>query len=220
MSGRRSFLKQAIAALAGAGLIFAPVRHLVDLAWGQTMKTIVPKDTPWTDLRNRDPKELDTTNLPTMPIEQFGTMGLEDYSVDLDEWRLLVGGDVGRSLSLSYEEVLTLTLVEAAVLLICPGFFANHGLWTGVSMAELLRRAELKQGVTHVTFTGPEGPYAKVHRVPLAEVLSNKVFVAYKVNGTPLPKKHGFPLRLVAEGYYGYDWVKYVYKITAETVAA
>jgi sulfoxide reductase catalytic subunit YedY len=41
------------------------------------------------------------------------------------------------------------------------------------------------------------------------------VFLAYQVNGQALPKKHGFPLRVVAEGYYGGDWVKYVYKVVA-----
>jgi DMSO/TMAO reductase YedYZ molybdopterin-dependent catalytic subunit len=35
------------------------------------------------------------------------------------------------------------------------------------------------------------------------------------VNNQVLPGKHGFPLRVVAEGYYGGDWVKYVYKVTA-----
>ena len=43
-------------------------------------------------------------------------------------------------------------------------------------------------------------------------------FLAYGVNGKTLPKKHGFPLRVVAEGYYGSDWVKYVYKVSVDTV--
>lgn len=145
-------------------------------------------------------------------------MGLEDYSADMDSWRLIVEGEVDKPLRLTYTEVLDLPSVERAVLLICPGFFANHGRWTGISIPELLKLAGIRPGVTHVTFTGPEGPYGKTHRVPLSEVLSNTVFIAYKVNETPLPKKHGFPLRLVAEGYYGYDWVKYVYKVTADIV--
>jgi sulfoxide reductase catalytic subunit YedY len=50
------------------------------------------------------------------------------------------------------------------------------------------------------------------------DVLSDRVFLAYGVNGKPLPERHGFPLRLVAEGYYGYDWIKYVYRITAKRI--
>ncbi len=48
-------------------------------------------------------------------------------------------------------------------------------------------------------------------------VLLSPVFgafrLAYGVNGRILPKKHGFPLRIVAEGYYGYNWVKYAYRV-------
>ncbi|MBW2515672.1 MAG: molybdopterin-dependent oxidoreductase, partial [Deltaproteobacteria bacterium] len=44
---------------------------------------------------------------------------------------------------------------------------------------------------------------------------SDKVFLAYEVNGEKLPVRHGFPLRIVAEDYYGDDWVKYVYRIEA-----
>lgn len=54
--------------------------------------------------------------------------------------------------------------------------------------------------------------YADIQKV----VLSNKVFLAYAVNGKPLPQKHGFPLRVVAEEHYGFNWIKYVHKITIE----
>ncbi|MEJ2102772.1 MAG: molybdopterin-dependent oxidoreductase, partial [Desulfobacterales bacterium] len=61
----------------------------------------------------------------------------------------------------------------------------------------------------------PEGRYEKTERFAIEDIRSDKVFLAYNVNGKALPKKHGFPLRAVAEGYYGSNWVKYVYKITA-----
>ncbi|HHP7236161.1 MAG TPA: molybdopterin-dependent oxidoreductase [Desulfobacterales bacterium] len=44
---------------------------------------------------------------------------------------------------------------------------------------------------------------------------SDQVFLDYEVNGVPLPQKHGFPLRLVAEDHYGARWVKSVDRITA-----
>ena len=49
--------------------------------------------------------------------------------------------------------------------------------------------------------------------VSLKEVQSAKVFLAYQVNGEALTQKHGFPLRLVAEGYYGYRMGQVVDKI-------
>jgi DMSO/TMAO reductase YedYZ molybdopterin-dependent catalytic subunit len=58
--------------------------------------------------------------------------------------------------------------------------------------------------------------YSEILALPKIErdVLSNKVFLAYEVNGKALPQKHGFPLRIVAEGHFGFTWVKYVHKIT------
>jgi sulfoxide reductase catalytic subunit YedY len=41
------------------------------------------------------------------------------------------------------------------------------------------------------------------------------VFLAYRANDRPLPEKHGFPLRVVAQDYYGGVWLKYVYKVEA-----
>ena len=73
------------------------------------------------------------------------------------------------------------------------------------------------EDVTHVTFSGPlRGSFDKVEKFPIKDVLNDKVFLAYEVNGQPLPRRHGFPLRLVAEGYYGDEWVKYVFKLTLE----
>lgn len=44
------------------------------------------------------------------------------------------------------------------------------------------------------------------------------MFLAYQVNGETLPVKHGYPLRLVAEGVYGSEWVKYVYKVQFDKI--
>ena len=70
-------------------------------------------------------------------------------------------------------------------------------------------------GVTDITFSGPDGTYEKTGQFPIEDIFSDKVFLAYSVDDSVLPKKHGFPLRVVAEDYYGGDWVKYVYKVTA-----
>ncbi len=183
-------------------------------------KTILPKGTKAQDLVGRNPKDLDTRNLDVTPLEDFGTMGLEDHEVNLESWRLIVDGEVDRPLTLAYSDLVSMPSVTRKVLLICPGVFVIHGEWTGASMKALLDRANSRPGANYVTFRGPEGNYEKVHRVPLAEALADKVFVAWQVNGKPLPQKHGFPLRLVAEDYYGYDWVKYVYKVTVNRISS
>jgi sulfoxide reductase catalytic subunit YedY len=52
----------------------------------------------------------------------------------------------------------------------------------------------------------------------MAEIENDKLFLAYAVNGVPLPQKHGYPLRLVAEDHYGSRWAKYVEKIEIQKV--
>ena len=167
-------------------------------------------------MSNKNPALLDARDLEIQPLEKFGTMGLSDQDTDLYAWRLTVSGEVKKSLSLTYDQIRDLPGIEKPVLLICPGFFANHGLWKGFSLIELAKRAGLKKGVAFVTLSGPAGPYEKTGRFPLKDVQSAKVFLAYQVNGETLAGKHGFPLRLVAEGYYGYEWIKYVDKIQFE----
>jgi sulfoxide reductase catalytic subunit YedY len=142
-------------------------------------------------------------------------MGLDDHQVDLNRWQLEIEGQVHRPLKLTYNQIVRMPSIQRNVLLICPGFFAYHARWEGISVAKLLQTAEVGPGVTHVTFSGPDGTDEKSQRFPLGDILADKVFLAYRVNDNVLPKKHGFPLRVVAEDHYGGHWVKYVYKVTA-----
>lgn len=218
MEKRRQFLKKSLKTFAGLGVFWYPFSSAIRLAYAKTEKIILPKNTSRESLIHKDPSQLDTRNLELTPLENFRTMGITDHTTDMGKWRLEVTGFVSRPLQLTYARVQSLPSIERDVLLICPGIFANYGRWKGVSMKALLDTAGGVEGATHISFSGPEGDYEKVERYPIADVLSNTVFLAYGVNGKTLPKKHGFPLRLVAEGYYGSEWVKYVYKIEVEKV--
>lgn len=218
MRERRHFLRILAGCLAGAGLVTTPVFSFLRLVFAEAKKIILPRATARETLIDKNPALLDTRNLEPTPLKGFGTMGLTDHKVKLEEWRLEVEGEVKKPLHLKYDELRSIAAVEREVLLICPGFFANHGAWKGISIGTLLRMAEANAGVTHVTLRGPAGTYEKVERFPIGEVLSDKVFLAYEVNGERLPERHGYPLRVVAEDHYGYDWVKYVYKVTAEKI--
>jgi len=216
MNKRRRFLKISLEFITGMGLFLSPLFSWTRLVYAKIKKIILPKDTPLKDLINKNPAELDTRNLDITPLKDFKTMGITDQETDLNTWRLKVEGHVKVPLTLTSSQILSLPTIERDVLLICPGFFANHGRWKGISMSALLQKAKVTDQGTRITFRGPEGIYEKAEGFPLKDVLSNKVFLAYAVNGKPLPQKHGFPLRVVAEGYYGYMWVKYVHKMTVE----
>jgi sulfoxide reductase catalytic subunit YedY len=192
----------------------SPLFGAFRLVYGKAKKIILPKDTKRADLIDKDPEDLDARNLEITPLKDFDTMGVTDHEVDLNQWRLEVTGRVKTPLSLTNEEIRDLPPIERNVLLICPGFFANHGKWKGFSLGELLEKAKVEKGATLVKVSGPEEFGAeKIEEFPIEDIFTNKVFLAYGVNGQILPKKHGFPLRVVAEDYYGSYWVKYAYKV-------
>ncbi len=158
MKKRRDFLKMGAGLISiGLGCFLSPLFTAVRWTSAGAKKMILPKGTKLESLINKNPENLDTRNLEVTALEDFGIMGLSDYEQNMAEWRLEVVGRVNAPLTLTYQEVQTLPTVEREVLLICPGFFANHGRWKGISMPKLLRKANMENDVTHMRFSGPIG---------------------------------------------------------------
>ena len=215
MKTRRQFIKFSAKFLSGLVMFFGTIGAWLEKVYAQTKRILVPRGTDLSTLRNENPATLDTRNLEVLPLKEFETMGLTDHEVDLKSWRLLIDGNVATPTRLTYSRIMELPSIERKVLLICPGIFTNHGNWKGISLMTALNQAGMKADTTHINVSGPHGDYEKVEKFPIADIRSDKVFLAYQVNGERLPQKHGFPLRIVAEDYYGDEWVKYVYKIEA-----
>lgn len=209
MTTRRAFIRWAAAAAAFAATGWGAVKTVLAAA----ARKVLPPGTDPSRLFHENPEFLDTTHLKVMPLARFGTMGDTDRQIDPDAWRLVVDGAVARPLSLTLAQVRSMPTVERSVLLVCPGFFSNHGKWRGVSMAALLKRAGAASKAVRVRIFG-KSPFGDKKEVFLREEAeSGQVFLAYEVNGQTLPVKHGFPLRVVAEGHWGAEWVKYVYRV-------
>ncbi len=218
MKSRRKFIQTSIRWVTSVGVFFSPVLTMLQSAAAKMRKVILPRGTDLKSLINRNPRSLDTRNLEPMATEQFGVMGLQDHRVDLAAWRLEITGHVKKPLQIPYDDLIGLPKMQRKVLLICPGVFTNLGRWEGVSIQTLLQMAEAEKDITHITVRGPQGDYEKVQRFPISEITDGRVFLAYAVNGEPLLRKHGFPLRAVAEGYYGFDWIKYVYRLEVDRI--
>jgi sulfoxide reductase catalytic subunit YedY len=217
---RRQILKFFTAVAGWTIVAGSPLALLVRRSCAALRRRLLPANTDLGTLLFENPKYLDSRDLPLTPIDKFGTMGLSEHQVDLQHWQLTIGGAVARPSRFSYAQIVAMPAVARDVLLICPGVFAYNARWRGISIWPLLEQTGVDRKTTYVDVAGPAGPYEKVQRFPLREVQANKVFLAYAVNGKRLPEKHGFPLRAVAEGYVGTEWIKFVERTDAVLTAS
>jgi DMSO/TMAO reductase YedYZ molybdopterin-dependent catalytic subunit len=127
--------------------------------------------------------------------------------IDPKHWRLRVHGMVDRPLTLSYDEVLSRPLVEHWLTLCCVsnevgGNLVSNALFRGVLLADVLREAGIHPGADQLLMTGAEGTTIGA---PTAAALDGRTaLLAVGMNGEPLPLAHGFPVRVVIPGLYGY----------------
>jgi hypothetical protein len=140
--------------------------------------------------------------------------------LDLDQWRLRVGGAVAATLALTYTDLLALAdgpddlddLDELAALLDCTGGFYSAQRWRGVRVGRALERAQPLPGARFVSFVSVTGYRWSL---PLAE--ASQALLATHIGDEPVSHAHGAPLRLVAPGRRGFEWVKWITHIEALT---
>lgn len=148
---------------------------------------------------------------------------------DLATWQLKLGGLVERPVSLTAEGLKKIAKSMGAHLMECAGNVreARFGLlsvgnWAGISVAEVLDHARAKSAAARVLISGFDN-YAHESRtsVPGASWIFTPgqlekagAFVATELNGKPLTRDHGAPVRLVVPGWYGCTCIKWVNEIT------
>lgn len=213
MTSRRAFIRSVGRCLLAVAGFWGWATRTAGAAAAEIKKRILPRETDPGTLSGQNPEYLDTRHLKIMPMESFGTMGDVDLTVDTATWRLAVEGAVEKPLRMRYDELLQMPAIEKNVLLVCPGFFSYHARWTGVSIQDLMKMAGVSAQAETLTVAGLRRHDEKTERFQLARARTDEVFLAYAVNGKTLPQKHGFPLRVVADGQWGADWVKYVTRI-------
>lgn len=155
--------------------------------------------------------------------------------LDPETWRLAIGGLVKNRLLLSLREIRNMGAQSIVATLECAGNgrvlldppvdgepwslgAVSTAEWTGVPLIDVLERAGPTVEASHVVFRGGDrgtaGGGTDVIRfersLTLAEAHDSDALLVYAMNGEPLPRRHGFPLRLIVPGWYGVASVKWL----------
>ena len=192
--GRRAFL-----GVVGAGLS--------GLLWGDEAARLVSKS---------------TTLLPG-PVRSAVPIGdgWRIYSVsmrlprfDPATWRLTIDGLVEQPLSLTYEQLRALPNASQVSDFHCVTGWSVPGVrWRGVRFDDLLARAGVSPRATALRFVSAEQPYADTLTLDQIRAAPDAM-LAWQMDGKPLTREHGAPVRVVMPQMYGYKGVKWVQQIT------
>ncbi|MFC7455751.1 molybdopterin-dependent oxidoreductase [Brachybacterium sp. GCM10030267] len=155
--------------------------------------------------------QIDVAGMPPFltPTDDFYRIdtALAVPRVDPTTWQLRIHGLVERELTLSFEDLLAEPMTEAHVTLACVsnpvgGDLAGNATWLGVPVATLLERAGVREGADMVLSRSVDGFTAST---PLKALTDGRdSLLAVGMNGQPLPQEHGYPVRMVVPGLYGY----------------
>ena len=234
-STRREILKGGLAA-AGLGMLGVPEWAIPALAQGESL-------VPFTDLPDKvvtapaaDRRIIDIRNItgPFTPRDQFFTTQHYGHpDIDPAAYRLKVSGLVDKPLSLSLDDLKKMKSAELIFGFECSGNrrplqgLSSNGRWTGVPLKTVLDQAGVKATAREFVFFGADhgeeevdfrGNVTKVDQqfgrsLTRDKALSPELMLAYAMNGEPLTKHQGFPVRLLVPGWYGVANVKYLSNI-------
>jgi DMSO/TMAO reductase YedYZ molybdopterin-dependent catalytic subunit len=98
----------------------------------------------------------------------------------------------------------------------------GNARWKGARLKDVLAKAGIKKEVVEITLDGADGPVMQAtpdfqKSLPVWKAMDENVLLAYEMNGEPLPRWNGFPVRVVVPGWTGTYWMKHVTTINAIT---
>lgn len=150
----------------------------------------------------------DETPLEAFPRYKIGL----DYPFQPDGWSLAVGGLVKRPLALSRADLERLPRTRTRVRHHCVEGWSAVASWDGVRLSEIARLAGLDPRVRYVEFRSFEQGYSSSW--DLESALHPQTILAYGMDGAPLAREYGAPLRLYSAVKLGYKMVKYLAAVT------
>jgi DMSO/TMAO reductase YedYZ molybdopterin-dependent catalytic subunit len=163
----------------------------------------------------------------------FVTRNADFYRVDTaisvpqletSSWQLAITGMVDHPMTLSFEDLLARPLIERYVTMTCVsnevgGQYVSTAKFLGARLRDLLRQAGVQPGADAIVGTSSDG---MTIGTPTATIMSTPdAMLAVGMNDEPLPLEHGFPVRMLVPGLYGYvSATKWLVQLEATSFAA
>ena len=150
---------------------------------------------------------------PRIPLGQHAVKALKDMGgmpgdQKLGNWRLEIGGEVERSLSLRFQDLMKMQQVDLTCDVHCvTGWTLLDSRWRGVPLAAIMKHVGVKESAGFIIFEAPGG---YTSNIPIAEVARGNVILAHRFFGSRLPVAHGAPLRALVPDRYFYKSVKWI----------
>ena len=222
------------AALVGLAWLQSPRQALAFLRWSG--EEVIP----WLDQPPANPMPQVVGNLLQWeqldswltPNDKFFAVGHYDKpSIAEKDWTLEISGLVKRPMRFTLQEIKARPRQEVIFTLECSG---NHGFpwflggigtakWAGTPLAPLLQEAGMLDNGIEVVFFGSDAGQEEVRGIKMPQNFARSMslpdamnphnLLCYEMNGVPLPQAHGFPVRLIAPGWYGIANVKWLQRI-------
>ncbi len=233
---RREILRAGLAATSLLA-IGVPEWAMPALAQGERLVpfTDIPENfnpgNPDSPVRIYDIRNITTEN-PFTPRAEFFAIGhYGQPEIDASKYRLQVTGWVDSPMELSLADIQSRPSVELAAGYECSGNsgrrvhgLASNGLWAGTRLSDLLMEVGVRPEAREVVFFGTDHGEQEVtfrnqsfkldqqfaRSMSLENAMKPEPLLAYALNGEPLPRQQGFPLRLVVPGWYGVANVKWL----------
>jgi len=158
-----------------------------------------------------------------VPNEDFYRVDtrLDTPVVDLESWTLTIDGDVDREVTLTFDDLLEMEIIERDITLTCVsnsvgGEFVGGARWLGVRLTDVLDMAGVGSTADQILSTDFDGMTIST---PLDLATDGRdAMIAIGMNGEALPRAHGFPARMVIPGLYGFvSATKWVTRLTLTT---
>ena len=222
--GRRQFLIGAAAVTVGAAGAAAFGQQLSSADTGPQGKLPTPADAAGAFPKGVEGQVAGITPLRTNNAAFYRVdTNLTVPRVDADRWQLEIDGMVERPMTLTYQQLMAMPMIERDITLTCVsnevgGGYVGAARWQGVRLGDLLDRVGVRPGADQLLSTAVDG--FKIG-TPMEVVRDGRdAMIAVGMNGQPLPAIHGFPARIVTPGLYGFvSATKWLTKLTATTYA-